>query len=312
MKKYIPVIMASFIWIWPAIFIKMLSSYFDVYTQNFYRYFAGSFILIIVNLIYHKKELFNSLRRIKKFILPMMLVSIYQITFVAGIYMLTPTVAVLISKSHVLFTIIFSFTFFSDERKIIKSKLFMLGSSLAIIGVCGVISGKGNLHLDSFNLGVILILISSISWALYTVATKPIVEKTDPFVSASIIFTLSLPLFFVSALLFGDMKALYVVPKGIIFILFLSGVFCVGIANALNYKSIKFIGTTITSNLNLVTPLFTAIFSYIIFKEVLTPYQVLSGAILLLGCYILMSAGNRLLADSWREKTNRTRHPLAS
>ncbi|MEA3485626.1 MAG: DMT family transporter [Candidatus Aerophobetes bacterium] len=297
MKKYIPIMIASFIWIWPAILIKMLSFHFDDYTQNFYRYLAGSSILIIINLIYHKKEFLNSLKRIPKFILPTILIFMHQITWVAGIRMLTPTVAVLIGKSTVLFTILFSFIFFSDERRIIKSKLFMLGSSLAIIGVCGIIIGKGNSHLNSFNLGAVLILTGSLFWTLYTITAKPIVEKTDPFVSAGIVFTLSLPLFFICTLLFGDIKALYVAPKSIIFILFLSGIFCVGIGNALNYKSIKLIGTTITSNLILVTPLFTAIFSYIIFKEVLTPYQILAGIILLIGCYILMSAGNRLLTN---------------
>ena len=263
MKKYLPITVAAFIWIWPAILIKILSFYFDNYTQNFYRYLAGSFVLIIINLIFYRKELFNCLKEIKNFIFPTILVFAYQITSVAGIYMLTPTVAVLIGKSSVLFTTLFSFIFFVDERKIIKSKSFIFGSLLAIIGVCGVIIGKGSLHLNSFNLGAILILISSVLWALYTIVIKVRVQKTDPFVSASIIFTMSLPLFFISALLFGNMKTLYTAPRNIILILFLSGIFCVGIANAFNYKSIKLIGTVISSNLILITPFFTAIFSYL-------------------------------------------------
>jgi len=298
MKKYLPITVAAFIWIWPAILIKILSFYFDNYTQNFYRYLAGSFVLIIINLIFYRKELFNCLKEIKNFIFPTILVFAYQITSVAGIYMLTPTVAVLIGKSSVLFTTLFSFIFFVDERKIIKSKSFIFGSLLAIIGVCGVIIGKGSLHLNSFNLGAILILISSVLWALYTIVIKVRVQKTDPFVSASIIFTMSLPLFFISALLFGNMKTLYTAPRNIILILFLSGIFCVGIANAFNYKSIKLIGTVISSNLILITPFFTAIFSYIIFREVLTLYQILSGIILLIGCSILMRAANHLLANS--------------
>jgi len=298
MKKYLPITIAAFIWIWPAILIKILSFYFDNYTQNFYRYLAGSFVLIIINLIFYRKELFNSLKEIKNFIFPTILVFAFQITSVAGIYMLTPTIAVLIGKSSVFFTTLFSFIFFVDERKIIKSKSFIFGSLLAIIGVCGVIIGKSGLHLNSFNLGAILILISSVLWALYTIVIKVRVQKTDPFVSASIIFTMSLPLFFISALLFGNMRTLYTAPKNIILILFLSGIFCVGIANAFNYKSIKLIGTVISSNLILITPFFTAIFSYIIFKEVLTLYQILSGIILLIGCSILMRAANHSLANS--------------
>jgi len=125
MRRYIPIAIATFIWIWPPVLIKMLSFHFDVYTQNFYRYLAGSSILMVINLIYRKRKLFSSLKKIKKFILPAMLVFLYQISFVGGIYLLTPTVASLINKSSVLFTTLFSFVLFSDERKIIRSRSFI-------------------------------------------------------------------------------------------------------------------------------------------------------------------------------------------
>lgn len=290
MRRYIPIAIATFIWIWPPVLIKMLSFHFDVYTQNFYRYLAGSSVLMVISLIYRKRKLFSSLKRIKKFILPAMLVFLYQISFVGGIYLLTPTVASLIGKSSVLFTTLFSFVLFSDERKIIRSRSFIAGSLLAILGVYGVIAGKGSVELAGFNLGAVLILIGSVMWSLYTIVVKVMVREVDPFELASIVFMLSLPLFFIFALLFGDMKALKVAPKGIVAILFLSGALCVGIANAFNYKSIKLIGTVISSNLILLTPFFTAIASYLIFKETLSIYQILSGAALLAGCSILVTA----------------------
>ncbi len=293
MKKYLPIIVVASLWTWTPIFVKLLSFHFDNFTQNFYRYFAGSLVLIIISLIFYRKKLFDCLNEIKSFILPAILLFVFQTAFVAGIYMLTPTVAALISRSSVFFTIIFSFIFFADERRIIKSTSFIFGSFLAIIGVCGVIIGKGSLYLASFNFGAALMLISSVAWALYTIVMKTRLQKTDPFVSASIIFTLVLPLFLVFALLFGNInniKTLSTAPKGIILILFLSGIFCVGMGNVFNYKSIKLIGVVISSNFRLITPFFTAIFSYIIFKEVLTVYQILFGAILLVGCSILMKA----------------------
>jgi drug/metabolite transporter (DMT)-like permease len=296
MKKYIPITVAAFIWVWPVIFIKILSSYFDNYTQNFYRFLAASIFLIAINLIYHKREFLSSLKNIKKFILPTILMFTFQIIWVAGIFLLTPTITVLIARSSVLFVTLFSFIFFQEERKIIKSKAFILGSLLAIIGVCGVILGKNDLDL-SFNsgnlsLGAILILTSAILWALYLIIIKIIVKKTYPIVSAGIIYTLSVPLFFVASLLFGNIRTLLIAPKSVIVILFFSGIFCVGIANALNFKSIKLIGAAISSNFILITPFFTAIFSYLIFKEILTIYQILFGILLIIGCAILIRARN--------------------
>jgi len=299
MRRYLPIAIATFIWIWPPILVKMLSFHFDIHTQNLYRYLAGSSVLMAISLIYRRRGLLNSLKKFKNFILPAILVFLYQITFVGGIYLLTPTIASLVSRSSVFFTVLFSFVFFPDERRIIRSRSFVIGSFLAILGVYGVIMGKGSdIHLTDFNLGAILILTSSIFWSLYTVVIKVMVREGDPFESASIVFVLSLPLFFIGALLFGDVGALKVAPKSIIAILFLSGIFCVGIANAFNYKSIKLIGTAISSNLILITPFFTAIASYFIFGEVLSIYQILSGIALLVGCSMLIRGTNQPTAKS--------------
>ncbi len=295
MKRYLPITVAAFIWVWPAIFIKILSSYFDNFTQNFYRFLSASVVLIIINLIYHKKEFLSSLRNIKIFILPALLIFAFQIIWVAGIYLVTPTVAVIIARSSVLFVTLFSFIFFYDEREIIKSKAFVFGSLLAIIGVCGVILGKDNFSFQNLNLnlGSILVLIGAILWALFLISIKVIVKKTEPLVSAGISYALSIPLFFTVTLLFGDMGALRTAPPGIIAILFLSGIFCVGMANALNFKSIKLIGAAISSSFVLVTPFFTAVASYFIFREILTLPQILFGVILLSGCAILIRGRNR-------------------
>ena len=293
MRRYIPVIIANLIWIWPVIFIKILSFHFDNLTQNFYRYLAASIVLIVVNLAFYKKEFLTSFKNIQRFILPTILIFMFQIISVAGIYRLTPAIVVFINKSSVLFVILFSFIFFYDERRIIRSKAFISGSLLSIIGLIGVIIGKGNLQFD-FNLGVILILISAILWALYVLAIKRIVKETNPFVSASIVFTLCVPLFFMSSLFFGNIQGLSAAPKGIVVLLFLSGIFCVGIANAFNYRSIHLIGAAISSNFNLITPFFTAIASYFILKEVLTLYQILSGIVLIIGCAILLSSRSYL------------------
>ena len=292
MKEYLPITTVIFLWTWPAIFIKMLSSYFDVHTQVFYLYLIGWFTLIVVNLVSQRRRLYSGFKEIRKFILPAALIYVSETLYVAGVYMLTPTVAVLLIKSSLLFIILLSFVFFADERRIIRSKSFVVGSLFVAVGVCGVIVGKGSLHLDGFNLGVVLILLGSVSWGLCCVLIKIRVGRIGAFVSAGVIFTLSLPMFLVSALLFGDVKELYVAPRGTVILLLLYGILCVGVGTGLNYKSIKLIGVVISSSLLLVTPLFTAILSYIIFGETLTTYQILAATILLTGCYMLIRAGS--------------------
>ena len=107
-------------------------------------------------------------------------------------------------------------------------------------------------------------------------------------VSVSIIFVLALPLFFIATLLFGDIADISEAPALANVILFVSGIFCVGVANAFNYKSIKLIGASVSSNFVLITPFFTAVASYFIFREVLSSFQIISGVVLVTGCILLL------------------------
>ena len=186
---------------------------------------------------------------------------------------------------------VFSFILFKDERNIIKSKFFISGSLLAFIGVIGIITSKSRIYLKDFNIGAAAILAAAVLWALYIISIKQRVRKTDPLVAAGIVFTLSVPLFFIASLVWGDLLKITSVPMSINIILFISGIFCVGVANAFNFKSIKLIGTALSSSFVLVTPFFTAIASYFIFKEVLTIQQILFGLILITGCGLLLRAG---------------------
>lgn len=283
---------ATFIWIWPPIIIKALNPHFDNLTQNFYRFFAASVVLIITNLVCYKEEFLKEFRNIKKFISPTLLIFAFQVTWVGGLNILTPTVAILINRSSVLFVTVFSFLLFKDERVLIKSRAFIGGLLLAIIGVVGVITGRNNLRLNDFNLGVIIILISAILWALYLIVVKKRVRKIEPLIVAGIVYTLSTPFFFISSLLWGDLSRIFDASPGINILLFVSGMLCVGIANAFNFKSIKLIGTAISSTLVLITPFFTGIASYFIFREVLTIPQILFGIILIVGGAILLRAKN--------------------
>ncbi|MCK4423382.1 MAG: DMT family transporter [Candidatus Omnitrophica bacterium] len=292
MKKYFPVTVACFLWIWPPIVIKTLSSYFDNFTQNFYRFLAASIVLTIFNLVYHKEEFLKEIKNIKKYILPAIIIFSFQLIWVVGLSTLTPTIGILIGRSSILFIAVFSFIFFKDERNIIKSKFFISGALLAVIGVIGVIASKSRIYLKDFNIGAAAILSAAILWAVYIMVIKKRVKQTEPLVAAGIILSLSVPLFFIASLFWGSLSAVTDVSAGINIILFVSGIFCVGVANAFNFKSIKIIGAALSSTFILITPFFTAIASYFIFKEILNIQQILFGIILITGCGLLLRSGN--------------------
>ena len=72
-------------------------------------------------------------------------------------------------------------------------------------------------------------------------------------------------------------------------ILILSGVFCVGLGNITNYIAIGHLGSTIPATILTFKPILTIFIAYVLLDEVLTTVQLLSGILLLLGCWVIVS-----------------------
>ncbi len=286
MKKYIPVLFAAFLWVWPGIFIKYLGEYFSSYTQNFYRFLAASAFLLIIGYFRSRNNLFSSLKNFRIFLLPALYVLLAQITWVEGVMMTEPAFASFLRRSSIFFVILFSFFLFRSERRIISSKFFIAGTILCFAGVAGVILGGGEGF--EFSLGVFLVLLSALFWAMFIVSVKMVSEGTDSLLSTGVIFLLTLPVFYIGGVVKGDISGIFHAGRFTNLMLFLSGILFVGIANTLQYKSIKVIGSSLTANFVLSTPFMTAVASYYIFGEILTAVQLLSGVLLLAGCGALM------------------------
>ena len=216
------------------------------------------------------------------------MVFIFQIVWVQAIYYTTPTTAVLLSKLDIVFIAILSFFLLKSERRIITSKYFLLGSTLALIGVVGVVLGRNMEIRTEFNLGVALLLIRSLLWAIYTISIRKLVAKVDPLIAATWVFIFASLLFLPTILLFGDIHRIAEVPLSTNLLLFGSGFLCVGMGNAANYTAVKHLGANIPTSLLLITPFLTGIFSYIILGEVLTATQIVSGLLIIFSCWLII------------------------
>ncbi len=291
MKKYAPILLAMLLWVWPSIFIKYLSDSFSSYTQNFYRFSSAAVFLLLLGFFRSRAGLFSSLRNIRVYVPAAVFVLLAQVTWVEGIMLTEPAFASFLRRSSILFVIILSFYLFQSERNIISSKHFIRGSLLSLAGVTGVILGGPGDRILEFNYGIFLILLSSLFWALFIVAVRKMARGTDSLVSTGIIFLLTLPAFFIGGMARGDIGEIFNTGAFVNLVLFSSGILFVGIANTLQYKSIKNVGSSLTANLLLLTPFLTAVASYYVFGEVLTPFQLFSGMALVLGCVLLLRVG---------------------
>jgi len=278
----------AFIWAWPMIFIRMLSYDFDIYTQSFYRYLSACVFFLIFSMIFMRHELVRAARNVKLLVVPSLLVAFFQMFNVAGVYMTNASVVGIANRINTLFIVLFSYLLFSEERRVIKSRYFIIANLFVITGIAGLTMGATELDLE-FNMGVVMVLIGAVFWAAYIISLRRIVNTLEPLGAFPIIQFLAALVFLPIVLVSGDLLKVAEVSIQTNIILVVSGVICVGLGNITNYIAIKHLGSTIPASILTFKPILTILFAYIILGEVLTTFQLLSGLLLLVGCWIIVA-----------------------
>jgi len=192
-KGIIPIIAVAFIWGGFNVFIKALSSQFDVVTQGFFWYLSGGTAALLLSAIIVPKELLVAFKNIKLFWVPTIVITIHFVSFIKGVYMTNATISALIAKLNAIFVPLLSFFLFPDERRVVKNKKFLLGTLLAFIGVAGVILAKEQSLVGYDNRGAVLLVFSMFCAAIYVIKIKKIVQKIHPLVIIAVV-----PLYHVS------------------------------------------------------------------------------------------------------------------
>mgnify|MGYP000226884917 CR=1 FL=1 len=281
-------IITLLLWSQAPIAIKYLSVYFDVNTQNFFRYIlAGLFLMVL-----YYRQIIHEIRKLSfiSLIVPAILLFSYQTAFVNGIYLTTATIAALLLRLTVIFTSIFAYMFFKEERSIITSRSFIVGTALAMIGAMAIIttSGRASASSNVSVLGSVLIMLSDILWSLYLVSVKINLRNTNPQVLSSLLITIAGTFFLPISVIKKSIFAVLYAPSFANLLMIVSGVLFVGIGNLLNYLAINELGVAIPSALQLASPLLTAISSVIVFHEEMPLGKVISGVLIMSGCSLII------------------------
>ena len=120
-----------------SIFIRYFTGYFDSWTQNFYRYAVGGcFWLPYLVFCVHKKQWDHSIWW--RAIGPAVANVLMQSVSARAIYYIEPAFMMLLFQSSVIWVVVFSLIFFTDERGLIRC------------AANGVISSSGNTLEGSF------------------------------------------------------------------------------------------------------------------------------------------------------------------
>jgi len=281
------------LWSFGPNFIKYLTEYMDLWTQNFIRYcIACLFWLPFLALSIRRGRLDRSiwLRALP----PAGTNIIMQSLWAAAFYYIDPAFMVLLTKTSIIWIAGFSLIFFPDERALIKSKRFWAGLGLCVLGVAGVLYFKGDFTAKGTLTGVVIGLACAFMWGIYTVTVKIAFRDFDSRSGFAVICIYTVLGLGVVAAIFGDVPACMDIGVRPWAVVVVSAVLSIALAHVLYYTAIKRIGATIPALVILTQPIPVLAISYFVFGESLNVIQLIFGVILLIGAALAIWAQQHL------------------
>ena len=258
------------------VFIEYMLHYIDSVTLVCMR-------LIIVAILMHiAHRAIQGPFRIEKGDMPRFLIAgglgtgVYYIFEAIGIGMTSAAL------SSIILAMVPLFGLFGDRilygTKITKLKL--IGVIVSIIGVVIIVFGAGNGEVSGTLLGIALLFLAAVFWAVYIILGKPLNEKYPSMTVTTAMFSagalVDIPIF----LLYQPENILSIGMKNA-FLTILFAVICIGLANLLYMYGVGKLPIIVSSILMNVLPVVTIIVSWIVFKESLTALQLFGGALII-------------------------------
>lgn len=283
-------LLAILLWALGNIFVTYLNLFFDNYTQNMFRYVSAAAVLLVFSLFSNKDKYLNSSKSLRRLLIPIFTVFVFQIFMVYGLMFTTPTIAALITRLSIIFIDILSFLLFPEERVALSSRSFIVGTLISFLGVSGVVLiGSGLFHSgELFLFGVAFLLLASFLWAVYTVSIRIALKALDPLSATVNVFLFSGIMYLPFSIFTGGIYRVLDAGLTVNLLLVISGILAIGLGNFLNYYAIERLGTSLSANLQILLPVFTGILSIAIFHEEMLPSKIFFSILTLIGCWLIV------------------------
>ncbi len=278
-------------WGFSPVFIRFLSAPYDPFTQAFVRYGSATAALLILSAWLYPRDFERAWRHGGPLLALAVVLVAYQYTWTAGCSGANPTVAQLISKISLVLVILFSFAIFRDERSVIRSKEYLLGTVLCLIGVAFVLTRDPGRLLPAVDVYTLLLWLSALCWAVYAVWARHVSLNIHPVPMFTVLAVFSTIGLGGLALVFGEPSSLFEAGAYNTGIAVLSGLLPIAVAHPAFHYAQRNLGSAYCNSLELLNPLITYVVAVLVWpEERLIPTQWLGGGILLVGAFMVLQA----------------------
>jgi drug/metabolite transporter (DMT)-like permease len=219
----------------------------------------------------------------KRALLPFIPNIVMQNLWAAAFYYIDPGFASLLSTTAFLWVIILSVIFFADERRLLASRLFWLSVVMSAAGLTGVMFFHPAFTHSYTIIGIVIILCYGFIWGLYAVAVKVALRGIDSRIGFSVVSIYTVIALFILTLFVGQPQKCLEMPFNGWAAVVVSGVTGIALGHVLYYVSIRRLGTTTPSLVQLAQPFIVVVISFFVFGEKLNFMQLIFGVILVAG-----------------------------
>jgi len=281
------------LWATGPLFVKHFTSYYNVWTQNAFRY--GCAALALLGVMAVRGRLRYRLRRDQWGRLALVTVAnlLMQVTFAATYYFLYPAVASLVNRVSIIFTIVLSFLIFHDERHVVRSPRFLAGTALALAGVVLVLLGRDpellsrlDISEREFWIGVSLSASQALFISAYALTIKHAVRNVPPLVSFTHVSWMTALGLWALLFLMGGVEDLWIQPPSKLGLMALSALMCIAIAHSCYYAALRQVKVVVSTSVLQLIPVLVCVLSALIYGDVLAPLQIAGGAAVILGAWL--------------------------
>jgi drug/metabolite transporter (DMT)-like permease len=221
-------------------------------------------------------------------------VAINQILFFEGLNLSTPINASIIITVIPVLIIIFAHFLLKERITGLKLAGIILGASGALLVILSAGAGQFN---SSTLLGNILILINALSWALYLVLIKPLMERYDSFTIMKWIFSYGLIIVSPFTLYSFASTSFSTIPftiwLSILYVVFGATI----VAYYLNNYSLKTVSPSVNGIYIYLQPLIAAIVSILFGKDRLSVTDIISAVLIMAGVYLVTRPVKKTVPD---------------
>jgi len=270
-KGYILVFLAASMWGTLGIFAKLLYQFnLDPFTITFYRTLIAFSILLVYN--------YSNDFQIKRHRLPFyalygfFAVFLFYILYFYTVKISSVSFAVLLLYSAPVYSTILGYALFKE--KITKAKILAL-----VIVIFGVFLVANLDHWDANKIATVLGLLSGLTYALYGILAKVAVRDENP--EEALLYTIGFGTLFLAP--FSHFK----IPYESLPYLFGLAFFPTVLGYILYNKALQEVEVSKASIISTVEPVVALILAYLIFRETLTPKQMIGAVFIILGSLIL-------------------------